>query len=386
MKVALAHDWLTGMRGGERVLEGLLDLFPEADIHTLLHVPGSVSTRIEERPIHTSLLQRLPRAARNYRWYLPLYPWAVEQLDLGGYDLVISSSHCAAKAVITEPATPHLCYCHTPMRYAWDQFDTYFSPQRVGRARFVAIRAAIAWLRRWDRATAARVDAFAANSAWVAGRIARYYGRSATVVPPPVDTAFFVPDPTAEPGDYYLAVSALSPYKRNELVIEAFNRMQRRLVVVGTGPDAERLAGIAGPTVEMRGWVDAGELRALYQRCRGVVLAAVEDAGIVPLEAMACGRPALVLARGGAGEAITDGVTGVLIEEQSAAGVASAVDRAEATAFNTSEVRGAALPYAHDRFLGRLSTFIVESLGTIAPGARVESSGVPPAPAPERKP
>jgi glycosyltransferase involved in cell wall biosynthesis len=356
------------MRGGERVLEGLLDLFPRADIHTLLHIPGSVSERLESRPIHTSLLQRMPRAAQRYRWYLPLFPWAVEQLCLDDYQLVISSSHCAAKAVLTDPATPHLCYCHTPMRYAWDQFDTYFSPQRNGRLTYAAIRAAVAWLRRWDRDTASRVDAFAANSAWVAGRIERYYGRSATVVPPPVDTDFFVPDGDDErPEDYYLVVSALSPYKRTEVVIEAFNRMRRPLVVVGTGPDATRLSALAGPTVDMRGWVDAEQLRRLYRRCRGLVLAAVEDAGIVPLEAMACGRPALVLSRGGAAEAVVDGKTGIVIEGQTPGQIREAVDRAEATSFNSSEIRDSALRYAHDRFLSRLSTFIVESLSWCAP-------------------
>jgi len=378
------HDWLTGMRGGERVLEGLLDLFPQAEIHTLLHVPGSVSERIESRPIHTSPIQKLPRAATRYRWYLPLFPWAIEQLRLDDYDLVVSSSHCAAKAVITPPGTPHFCYCHTPMRYAWDQFGAYFNPQRNGRPTYAAISATMAWLRRWDRATVTRVDAFAANSAWVAGRIRRYYGRSATVVPPPVDTTFYGPEEGADPGDYYLAVSALSPYKRNEVVIEAFNRMQRRLVVVGTGPDAARLASLAGPTVEMRGWVDADELRGLYQRCRGLVLAAVEDAGIVPLEAMACGRPALVLSRGGAGEAIDDGSTGILIADQTPDAVVAAVDRAEATSFNTFEIRNSALRYAPDRFLGRLSTFIVDSLNSITPGAPLATSANPPARTPEQ--
>ncbi len=368
------HDWLTGMRGGERVLEGLLEMFPTADIHTLLYVPGSVSPLIESRPIHTSFVQGLPAAASKYRWYLPVFPWAIEHLDLGGYDLVISSSHCAAKAVLTDPGTVHLCYCHTPMRYAWDQFETYFSPERNGRLRYALIRAAMSWLRHWDSATACRVDAFAANSAWVASRIDRYYGRPATVVPPPVETSTFVPGGPADPDDFYLVVSALSPYKRNEVVIESFNKMGRRLVVVGTGPDAERLAAIAGPTVELRGWVDEEELKRLYQRTRGLVLAAVEDAGIVPLEAMACGRPALVLAQGGAGEAIEDGVTGILIEEPTPEAVSAAVDRAEATAFNSSQIRDSALRYAPDRFLGRLSSFVTGAL----PGARLRGRAARP--------
>lgn len=363
------------MRGGERVLEGLLELFPQADIHTLLHLPGSVSERIESRPIHTSFVQRLPRAAERYRSYLPLFPWAIEQLCLSRYDLVISSSHCAAKAAITEPTTPHLCYCHTPMRYAWDQFDAYFNRERNGRLGLAAIRATMAWLRRWDRATAARVDAFAANSAWVAGRIERYYGRTATVVTPPVDTEYYVPDRQQEPDDYYLVVSALSPYKRNEMIIEAFNRLQRPLVVVGSGPDADRLAALAGASVQMRGWTPVNELRRLYQRCRGVVLAAVEDAGIVPMEAMACGRPALVLVTGGAREVIDDGTAGVLIEEQTPEAIADAVRRAEATTFDGDRIRAVALRYSRERFLERLAAFIRDSLRAIAGGSEAAIPG-----------
>ncbi len=362
MRVALVHDWLTGMRGGERVLEGFIDLFPNAEIFTLMHIPGSVSEKIEARPIHTSFVQQLPASANKYRWYLPVFPWAIEQLDLSGFDLVLSSSHCAAKAAVTDPGSVHLCYCHTPMRYAWDQFDAYFSAQRNGRATYLIIRAITAWLRRWDRATAAGVDAFAANSAWVAGRIARYYGRTATVIPPPVDTDFFTPADDNEHDDYYLVVSALSPYKRIDVVIEAFNRMQRPLIVAGTGPDAERLEELAGPTVEVRGWVDGDALRDLYRRSRGLVLAAVEDAGIVPLEAMACGRPAIVLNRGGAPEAVIDGRTGIHIRELSPAGVAEAIDRADGVSFNSSEIREAALHYGADRFASRISTFVAEAL------------------------
>ncbi len=362
MRVALVHDWLTGMRGGERVLEGFINLFPDAEIFTLIHNPGSVSKQIEARPIHTSFVQHLPASAAKYRWYLPVFPWAIEQLDLAGFDLVLSSSHCAAKAVVTDPGSVHLCYCHTPMRYAWDQFDAYFSAQRNGRARYLMIRAIIAWLRRWDRATAARVDAFAANSAWVASRIARYYGRTATVIPPPVATGFFTPADDGEPDDYYLVVSALSPYKRIDIVIEAFNQMQRPLIVAGSGPDAERLEKLAGPTVEVRGWVGGDALRELYRRSRGLVLAAVEDAGIVPLEAMACGRPAIVLNRGGAAEAVIDGRTGIHIREQNATAVAEAIDTADGVSFNSEEIREAALHYGADRFASRISTFVAEAL------------------------
>lgn len=361
LRVALVHDWLTGMRGGERVLAAFSSYFPHAEIFTLLHNRGSVSPELEAHPIHTSFVQGLPASSTAYRWYLPFFPWAIEQFDLAGFDLVISSSHCAAKSVITLPESLHVCYCHTPMRYAWDQFDTYFAPQRVGRTKHLAIRAAMLWLRRWDRITASRVDSFAANSDWVAGRIERYYGRPATVIPPPVDTEWFIPSEQA-PEDFYLVVSALSPYKRIEVAIEAFNRSGRSLIVVGHGPESERLARLAGPTVEMRGWVDEPGLRELYQQCRGLILPAVEDAGIVPLEAMACGRPAVVLDEGGASEAVIEGETGTLIRACDPDAVIEAIDRAEGVSFNTQRIRSHALEYGHDVFARRFLSFVTSAL------------------------
>ena len=357
MKVALVHDWLTGMRGGEKVLERLALMFPDAPIFTLIHEPGSVSTTIESHAIRTSFIQNMP-ARHAYRWYLPLFPLAVRGLDLSEFDLVISSSHCAVKAVRTRPGARHLCYCHTPMRYAWDRFDDYFAPQRVGWPRHLLIRPTIAWLRHWDRATADRVDKFVANSGYVAGRIDSYYGRSAEVISPPVDTDFFVPAAAAEPGDFYLMVSALNPYKRVEIAIEAFNAMGRRLVVVGSGPDRDRLERLAGPTVELRGRVDDDTLLQLYQQCRGFLLPNVEDAGIAPIEAMACGRPALVLAAGGAPEAVIDGTTGVHAPDTGPAGLMEAVDRAEGLTFNTETIRAHAERYSVQAFDRQISDFI----------------------------
>lgn len=346
------------------MLEAIGELFPDAPVYTLLHLQGSVSQALEARTIHTSLIQRLPGSAGRYRWYLPLFPWAIEGLDVGGYRLIISSSHCAAKAILPPPGTLHLCYCHTPMRYAWDQFHAYFSPERLGRVPYLAVRAAMAWVRRWDRNTAARVDAFAANSAFVARRIRNYYGRGATVIPPPVDTDWFVPGSSDGPGDYYLVVSALVPYKRVEVAVEAFNRMGRRLVVVGEGPEAGRLAALAGPTVGFRGRVDETTLRELYQRCRGLVLPGVEDAGIVPLEAMACGRPAVVLAQGGAAEVVRDGETGIHLPACDPDALAAAIDRAERVFFNTQVVRTHALEYRRAVFLQRFREFVRRALGT----------------------
>lgn len=359
-RVALVHDWLTGMRGGERVLELLCRVFPGAEIFTLLHLPGSVSEVIESRPIHTSFVQRLPAAGSAYRWYLPLFPWAIESLDLAGFELVLSTSHCVAKAAVAPPGARHLCYCFTPMRYAWDQFDAYFGRQRVGPARHALIAATLAWLRRWDRATAERVDAFAADSRWVARRIDTYYGRHAEVIPPPVDTAWFTPgdDDSDDPADYYLVVSALNPYKRIDVAIEAFNRAGRPLLVVGTGPEERRLRELAGPTVELLGRVDDVRLRHLYRSCRALILPNVEDAGIVPLEAMACGRPAIVLDRGGAAELVEDGRTGILMRESTPEALLEAIDRAESVTFNTSELRSCALRNGSDVFAHRIVAFI----------------------------
>jgi glycosyltransferase involved in cell wall biosynthesis len=355
MKVALVHDWLTGMRGGEKVLEAMARLYPDAPIYTLVHHRGQVSAELERHEIRTSFVQRLP-LQRAYRWYLPLFPRAIEAFDFTGYDLVFSSSHCAAKAVKTPATTTHLCYCHTPMRYAWDQFDAYFSPERNGRLKFALIRQMMRRLRRWDRETAGRVDAFLANSGYVADRIHRYYGREAEVLSPPVDTRRFVPTGTA-PGDYYLMVTALSPYKRIDVAIEAFNRMQRPLVVVGWGPERERLEAIAGAHVRLAGKVDEATLIDLYQRCRGLLLPGIEDAGIAPLEAMACGRPALVLAQGGAPEAVIDGVTGVHIAESGIEPLIRAVDTAEALSFNSRRIREHAERYSSESFEARLREF-----------------------------
>jgi len=295
-RVALVHDWLTGMRGGERCLEVVCELFPDAPLYTLLHVPGSVSPVIERRRIVTSFVQRLPRAATQYRRYLPLFPAAVRGFDLTGYDLVISLSHCAAKAVRRPPGALHVSYCFSPMRYVWDLYDDYFGARAgaVVRALMPPVAAA---LRAWDRRTDG-VDGFVAISQHIADRIRRVYGRSADVIYPPVDTARF--HPVARPDDFYLVVAALVPYKRVDLAVAAANRLRRRLLVVGTGPDAQRLRAAAGPTVEFVGWRPDAEVADLYARCRAVLFPAVEDYGIVPLEAAAAGRPTIALARGGA--------------------------------------------------------------------------------------
>ncbi len=355
MRVALVHDWLTGMRGGEKVLEEIASLFPESPLFTLLHVPGSVSPALESHPIETSFIQRLPGAARHYRTYLPLFPAAIERLDLAGFDLVVSSSHCAAKGVIPPPGSFHVCYCHTPMRYAWDQETVYF-PRRHGPVAW-ARRVALARLRRWDAATASRVDLFLANSTFVAGRIRRYYGRDSEVLHPPVDVEFFTPGAGAE-GDYCLMVAALVPYKRIELAVEACGRLGIELRVVGEGPDRERLERL-GDAVRFLGRVDGVTLRALYRGARAFLQPGLEDFGISSVEALACGCPVVALGHGGVVDIVEDGVHGVLYEGDGGAGpLAAAIDKARKIGFNELNLRDRAGGFSGLRFRERFQDLL----------------------------
>ncbi len=364
MRVALVHDWLTGMRGGEKVLEVLCELYPHADIFTLVHVPGSVAPAIERQPIHPSLVQHLPGVAKHYRSYLPVFPAAVELFDLDGYDLVVSSSHCAAKAVIA-PAARHVCYCHTPMRYAWEQFDAYFGPARLGRAKSAAMGVMMRHLARWDRATAPRVQRYLANSRHVASRIQRYYNRRAAVLYPPVDTAFFHPD-GRPPEDYFLIVSALVPYKRIDVAIEAAERAGVLLKVVGDGPEQARLARTSGPGVEWLGTRTNEEIRELYRGATAVVLPGEEDFGIVPVEAQSCGRPVVALGRGGALETVLPGVTGLLVSDATPEALADACQAAAAHRWDTAAIRAHAEQFNRERFVRELRDVIADTVA--APG------------------
>jgi glycosyltransferase involved in cell wall biosynthesis len=361
LRVALVHDWLTGIRGGERVLEGLCRLYPDAELFTLVHVPGTTSPLIENRRVHTSIVQRLPGAERYYRQYLPLFPFAIEQFDLDQFDLVVSSSHCAAKAVVRSGRGRHVCYCHSPMRYAWDQFELYFGPARLGRMQSALLGSVMKRIARWDAATAGRVDRFVANSAHVAGRIRRYYNREATVVHPPVDTAFFQPDGSA-PGDYFLVVSALVPYKRIDLAIAACEAVGARLKVVGRGPELARLARLAGPSVEFLGPRTDEEIRDLYRGAAAVVMSGEEDFGMVPVEAQACGRPVVALARGGALETVEDGLTGVLVPEPTPEAFADALRRVRAMSFDPVVLQARARRFSPDRFLTEMKRTIDDVL------------------------
>jgi glycosyltransferase involved in cell wall biosynthesis len=330
-RVALVHDWVTGLRGGERVLDELAGLFPSADLYTLFYREGTTTDRIDRLCVRSSLLDGIWGVALPRQSLLPLFPWAIERFELRDYDIVISTSHAVAKGVRVAPGIPHLCYCFTPMRYVWGHEDVY-----IGRGlRRVAAAPLIAYLRKFDRRTAGpdRVTQFCAISETVSDRIRRYYGRNASVVYPPVATERIVPN-GMPPKDYYLMVAAFVPYKREDIAIEAFRRMGIRLVVAGDGPGRSRLAAAAGPNTEFVGRVSDAELADLYAGCRALVFPSEEDFGIVPVEVQAAGRPVIAFGAGGATESVIRptahepdprGPTGVLFYRQSADALVAAV-------------------------------------------------------------
>jgi len=360
VKLAIVHDWLTGMRGGEKALEVLCERFPDAELFTLVHVRGSVSAAIERLPTHTSFVQRLPLVKRWYRHYLPLFPTAIEQFSFDRFDRVISLSHCCAKSIVRPGGVPHLCYCLTPMRYAWDQFDAYFGPARLGRLGSAAMRPVMARLARWDRATSGRADRYVAISHYVAGRIRRYYNREATVVYPPVDTDFFHPDRT-RPERFALVVSALVPYKRLDLAIAGCRLARVPLKIVGEGPDRAALERAAGPDVQFLGYLSNDEVRDLYRRAAVTLLPGEEDFGIVPLEAQACGRPVVALGRGGALETVKPGETGALVADLSPEAFADAIAAAVDRPFDSAVIRTHAEQFGRARFGDEMAALMAES-------------------------
>ncbi len=350
-RVALAHDWLTGMRGGEYVLEAIAELFPRAELFTLLHVPASVSPDLTALRKTTGWLQRMPRAERSYRHYLPLMPLMAEAFDLAGYDLVISSSHCVAKGVKKAPGSVHVSYVHAPMRYMWDRFDDYFGPGRASLPTRAAARLVRPYLQWWDRRSSgiARVDAFIANSRYVADQIGRLYGREARVVHPFADLSRF--GAPRRPNRTYLMVGALAPNKRVDLAIKAFNRIQLPLMIVGGGQERDRLKRLAGPTIDILGVLSNRAIADLYSKCRAFIFPGVEDFGITPLEAMAAGMPVIAYGEGGAAESVTER-TGILFRPQTPDALAEAVLRFEKgeVAFDEAECRARAAQFTRERF------------------------------------
>lgn len=369
-RVAIVHDWLTGMRGGEWVLDLLCELLPHAVIHTLVHIPGRLSARIESMEIRTSFVDRLPGAHKLHQRYLPLFPAAVERFNLSEFDFVLSTSHCVAKGAIVPAGVRHVCYCHTPMRYVWKFYNEYFNHERTGLLTRLAMPPVAAWLRSWDRRTACRVDRFLANSSNVAHRIQSIYGRSAEVVYPPVDLSRFRWDRPRE--DYYLMVTALVPYKRVECAVRAFNRLGRRLIIVGRGVEQPFLQSIARSNVEFRGWESDEDVASLYSRAKGLIFPGEEDLGIVPLEAQASGCPVFALRAGGALETVVDSSragetrgTGLFFDQPDENRIVRTVERSDGIVFDPRRLRDHAARFDLAVFRRKMLDLLLEEEGRI---------------------
>ena len=380
MKIAIVHDWLTGMRGGEKCLEVLCKLYPSADLYTLLHIPGSVSPSIESHSIHTSFIQNLPFVKSKYRYYLPLMPFAIESFDLREYDLILSSSHCVAKSVKPRPGSLHICYCHTPMRYIWDQFDQYFCRVKSGLIPWGIMKILRPWFQKWDSKTSCRVDYYIANSRHVQKRIKKYYLKEASIIHPPVDTKRFKPSGDKK-KDYFLIVSAFAPYKRVDLAVEAFNKLGYPFVVVGEGQDADLLLRMANSNIRFEGWLDDMSIADRYAGCRAFVFCGEEDFGISLLEAQAMGRPVIALGRGGALETVipdrktwkpdieipenkTINPTGVFFYEQTSEDLIRAIQHFESveSQFDEEKIQEHAAQFDVAIYADRIKKFVEERL------------------------
>jgi len=361
MKIAIVHDWLITYSGAERVLEEILKLYPDADLYSLLgFIPPDQRDFIQNKPVKTSFLQNIPFARKKYRSFLPLMPLAIEQFDMSEYDLVISSNHAVAKGVITGPNQLHICMCYSPIRYAWDLTHHYLQEANLTRglkswiAKYILHR-----IRMWDCRTANGVDDFIAISDYIASRIKKTYRRDSTVIFPPVDTDGY--SLYSEKEEFYLMASRMVPYKNTRLVVEAFAKMlDKKLVVIGDGPEMARVKKSAGPNVAILGYQPFEELKKYMQRAKALIYAAEEDFGIVPVEAQACGTPVIAYGRGGTLETVIDGKTGIFFYNHKVSDVVDIIDRFETIRhnFNPEEIRANALRFSTDRFRAEFESFV----------------------------
>ena len=369
LRVAIVHYWFVARAGGERVVEALAEIFPQADIFSLVVDPEILAPELQKRTIHGSFLQRIPGARKFHRHLFFLYPLALEQFDLSSYDLVISSESGSAKGVITSTKTCHVCYCHSPMRYIWDMYPAYRRAMKpLTKAVFTL---ASHYMRLWDYTSAARVDYFVANSRFIASRIRKCYGRESVVIHPPVDTGDG--SELASPGDTYLAVGRMVDYKRFDLAVEVCTRLKRQLIVIGEGPEYKSLKRIAGPTIRFLGKVSDAELRENLAKCRALLFPGEEDFGIVPVEAQSLGRPVIAYASGGALETVrgvahgatkVGDATGVFFTEQSVASLEEAILKYESmqSQFDPQVIREHALQFDREIFKGKIQDFARASL------------------------
>lgn len=361
MRVALVHDWLNQMGGAERTLLAMARVFPGAPTYTSIYAPARLDKAFRALDIRTSFMQRLPFVISHHQPYLPLYPLAMESFDLSDYDVVVSSSSAFAKGVITRPETLHICYCHTPMRYAWS-FENYVAREKVGGLSKLALAPIMNWLRIWDSTSASRVDAYIANSPAVAARIAKYYRRESVIIPPPVDVRRFSVSTRRE--DYFLIVSRLIPYKRIDLAVRVFTRLGLPLRIVGGGRDEKSLRAMAGPTVKFMGRLSDEQVRDQLAGCRAFIFPGEEDFGIAPVEAQACGKPVIAFAGGGALSTVVDGVTGLYFHEQTEESLARAVTMFRDEQFDPFTIRRHAEQFDTSLFAERLRSFVMSRYNT----------------------
>lgn len=368
MKIALVHDWLNGMRGGENVLEAFCDMYPDAVIYTLFCDRDMISDKIRRHRIVTSYIQNVPLRKSLYRHYLPLFPGAIERFDFTGYDLVISTSHCVAKGAKAGTDALHICYCFSPMRYVWDRFDDYFPKDRINPLRYQFISRTAERLRSWDQRSSERVDLFVADSKFVKKRIDSFYGRPSKVIFPPVDTEFYTPC-SGTANDYYLLAGALVPYKKGDIVVEAFREFNEKLIVTGDGPDLDRLKKSATPNIRFTGWIDKTRLREYYRGCKALIFPGVEDFGIMPVEAQACGKPVIAFNRGGALDTVIGPTTenyenhdgfksGLFFTEQSPESIRNAIEIFQKMKFDGDSINRHASEFSKNAFSNSISHFI----------------------------
>jgi len=357
-KVALIHDWLNGMRGGEKVLEEIIELFPGADVFTLFLEPDKISAKIRRQKIFTSGLNRYSLIRRRYQMFLQFFPRAVESFDLSQYDLLISSSHCVAKGAIPAPQARHFCYIHSPMRYIWDQYPHY--TRNLGTLKGYYMRKLSVHLRIWDTVSSRRVDHFVANSRFVRDRVMRYYKREAGVIPPPVDTDFFTPGSSGESRQpYFLSVSALVPYKRVDQLVRVFNRLKVPLIIVGKGSEEKRLRRMAAANIRFVKNLTREELRELYRRASGYVFTGVEDFGISFVEAQACGLPVIAYRRGGICDIITPD-TGLLFDRSDDSSVIQAIERFRDRKLHPDDIRENSVRFSRQTFREKFYRYVEE--------------------------
>lgn len=383
MRVALIHDWLNGMRGGEKVLEALCEIFPDAEIYTLFYQPQKVSSTISSHKVRTSYLNGLPGMKKSYRNLLPLYPGAIESFKLDKFDLCISVSHSVAKGIRPGPNVLHICICLTPMRYIWDRFDDYFREAESSKMKRYLARMLCMSMRRWDVKSSSSVDLFVSISEFVKRRISKFYDRPSTLIYPFGNTDFFTPGSNGKPAksaDYFLVVSAQVPYKRIQDVVEAFRGLEDRVIIVGDGPEKRKLVKMAPPNVEFAGWVSNQRLLELYRGTRALVFPGVEDFGIVPVEAQACGIPVIALAEGGSLETVRGPIigvnntvpcdaTGLFFKKPGAEYIIDAIRRFKTLEFDRGIIRENALRFSKDNFVHNINEFVNESY------SRYKSSG-----------